>query len=271
MLRRTNYGAYLSCRAYVRLSGDEMKSVELTPPSATLLVLEPLRAAADYVAGMAPLAVPLPPGDGHPVLVFPGLGVSGAATSDLRKRLQHRGYEVHDWEQGVNFGPSADHDLMLERLGDHLRQIHALHRRSVSLLGWSFGGVYARQLAAKYPELVRQVITLATPVADNSDATHAGWMLNMFSFGIPPINHTPTHCSDATAPVPSASVYSKTDGIVAWEGCVSTGSTNHRNIEVEDVSHLGMVHHPEVLRVLADLLAQHPDGPRQVIMRAAGQ
>lgn len=233
-----------------------MKSLELTPPSATLLILEPLRAAADYIAGMAPLAVPLPPGDGHPVLVFPGLGASGAATSDLRDRLQQLGYEVHDWEQGVNFGRGADHDLMLERLGDHLKQIHALHRRSVSLVGWSFGGVYARQLAAKYPELVRQVITLATPVADSSDATHAGWLMNMLSGGISPINHVWAPRSDATTSVPFASVYSKTDGIVAWEGCVSTGSTNHRNIEVEDVSHLGMVHHPEVLRVVADLLAQ---------------
>ncbi|WP_406868101.1 lipase family alpha/beta hydrolase [Paraburkholderia fungorum] len=248
-----------------------MKSIELTPPSATLLALEPLRAAADYIAGMAPLAVPLPPRDGHSVLVFPGLGVSGAATSDLRNRLRQAGYEVHDWQQGFNFGPSADHDLMLVRLGDHLKQIHALHRSSVSLVGWSYGGIYARELAAKYPELVRQVITLATPVADCSDATHAGWLLNMLSSGIAPMGHVSTRHSDVGLPVPCASVYSKTDGIVAWEACVSTESTNHRNIEVEDVSHLGMVHHPEVLRVVAGLLAQHRDGPEQVTMRAAGR
>jgi hypothetical protein len=248
-----------------------MKSVELTPPSATLLVLEPLRAAADYVAGMAPLAVPLPPGDGHPVLVFPGLGVSGASTSGLRKRLQQLGYEVHDWEQGVNFGPSADHDLMLERLGDHLKQIHAWHRRSVSLVGWSFGGIYARELAAKYTELVRQVITLATPVADKSDATHAGWLLNMLSSSKASMSHVSTRRFDAATSVPCASVYSKTDGIVAWEGCVSTESTNHRNIEVADVSHLGMVHHPEVLRVVADLLTQHRGRPGQAVTLAAGR
>jgi dienelactone hydrolase len=248
-----------------------MKSVELTPPSATLLALEPLRAAADYLAGMAPLAASLPPGDGHPVLVFPGLGVSGVATSDLRRRLQQLGYEVHDWEQGVNLGPSADHDLMLERLGDHLKQIHEVHRRSVSLLGWSFGGVYARQLAAKYPELVRQVITLATPVAGNSDATHAGWLLNMLSTGVSPMAHASTPRMDAANSVPCASVYSKTDGIVAWEGCVSTESTIHRNIEVADVSHLGMVHHPEVLRVVADLLTQHRGDRGQAAMWTAGR
>lgn len=76
-----------------------MKRIELTSPSATLFVFEPLRAAADYIAGMAPLAVPLPPGDGHPVPVFPGLGVNGAATSDLRNRPQQVGYDVHDWNK----------------------------------------------------------------------------------------------------------------------------------------------------------------------------
>jgi pimeloyl-ACP methyl ester carboxylesterase len=65
-------------------------------------------------------------------------------------------HEVHDWEQRVNFGLGADHDLMLGRVGDRLKQIHALHGRLVSLVGWSYGGVYARQSAAKYPELVRK-------------------------------------------------------------------------------------------------------------------
>jgi len=248
-----------------------MKSTELKPPSATLLVLEPLRAAVDYVAGQAPPAVPLSPGDGHPVLVFPGLGASGAATSDLRNRLQQLDYEVYDWEQGINLWPSADHEPMLELLGDHLKQIHAWHRRPVSLVGWSFGGIYARQLATKYPELVRQVITLATPVADKSDATHAGWLLNMLSSGISPMNDVSTQHPNGATSVPCASVYSKTDGIVAWEGCVLTESTSHRNIEVEDVSHLGMVHHPEVLRVVADLLAEHPGGPPHTVMRAVGR
>jgi hypothetical protein len=64
---------------------------------------------------------------------------------------------------------------------------------------------------------------------------------------------------------------SKTDGIVAWEGCVSTASTNHRNIEVVDVSHLDMVRHPEVLRVVADLLAQHRGGAGQAVVLAAGR
>lgn len=93
----------------------------------------------------------------------------------------------------------------------------------------------------------------------------------MLSSGISPMNHVSTRRSDATTSVPCASVYSKTDGIVAWEGCVSAESTNHRNVEVADVSHLGMVHHPEVLRVVAELLTQHRGGSGQAVMRAAGR
>jgi hypothetical protein len=85
------------------------------------------------------------------------------------------------------------------------------------------------------------------------------------------MSYVPTRRSDAVTSVPCASVYSKTDGIVAWEGCVSTESRNHRNVEVVDVSHLGMVHHPEVLRVVADLLAQHHGAPRQAVTRAVGR
>jgi hypothetical protein len=84
-----------------------------------------------------------------------------------------------------------------------------------------------------------------------------------------PMSHVSARRSEAVTSVPCASAYSKTDGIVAWVGCVSTESTNHRNIEVADVSHLGMVHHPEVLRGVADLLAQHRGDPGQAVMRVA--
>jgi hypothetical protein len=102
-----------------------MESLELTPPPAILLALEPLRAIADYVAGLAPLSHPLPQGDGHPVIVFPGLGVSGYATEGLRGRLGELNYEVHDWEQGVNQWPDTDFDSFLDLLSEQLKQIYS--------------------------------------------------------------------------------------------------------------------------------------------------
>src|ERR1700756_3441485 len=109
-----------------------MDTLERKPPPAVLLALEPLRAISDYVAGHAPLVEPLPRGDGHPVLVFPGLGASGAATAALRERLQALDYDVHDWEQGINQWPDADFEELLLLLGDHLKRIYARSGRPVS-------------------------------------------------------------------------------------------------------------------------------------------
>jgi pimeloyl-ACP methyl ester carboxylesterase len=232
-----------------------MNTNKLKPPSAVLLAFEPLRAVTDFVVGQAPPVEPLPRGDGHPVIVFPGLGTSGAATAALRERLQQLSYEVYDWDQGINTWPDADFDQWLWLLGEHLERIHAQHGCSVSLIGWSLGGIYARELAKKFPELVRQVVTLATPITDQPDSTHAGWLFALLTGGASPVGDALLERLRIDPPVPSASVYSQTDGIVAWQGCVGTESPHHRNIEVNGVSHLGMVHHPEVLRVVASLLA----------------
>jgi hypothetical protein len=253
---------YVHCglnRALLGL-GDLMDSFELKPPPAVLLALEPLRAITDYLAGLAPPSEPMPPGDGHPVIIFPGLGASGSATEGLRERLRGLNYEVHDWEQGVNQWPEADFDGFLLLLGKQLKQIYARNSRPVSLIGWSLGGVYARELAKKHPELVRQVITLATPFADQPNSTHAGWLFTLLNGGVSPMDEALLRRLSIDPEVPCTSVYSPSDGIVGWEGCVGTESEHHRNIEVSNVSHWGMLHNPEVLRVIAHLLAEPRHG-----------
>lgn len=237
-----------------------MAVLESEPPPALLLALEPLRALSDYVAGQAPPAEPLPRGDGHPVLVFPGLGVSGASTAGLRERLKTLDYAVHDWEQGVNQWPDADFEKLLLLLGDQLKRIHAPSERPVSLIGWSLGGLYARELAKIHPELVRQVITLATPFADQPNSTHAGWLFTLLNGGVSPMDEALLRQLSVDPAVRCTSVYSPSDGFVGWQGCVGTESTHHRNIEVNNVSHIGMVYSPVVLRVMASLLADPHHG-----------
>lgn len=243
-----------------------METFESGPPPAVLFALEPLRAISDYLAGLVPPSEPLPCGDGHPVLVFPGLGVSGYATEDFRRRLQTLDYEVHDWEQGVNQWPENDFDGLLLALSEHLRRLFARHERPVSLIGWSLGGVYARELAKKHPEWVRQVITLATPFADQPNSTHAGWLFTRLNGGVSPVDEALLRRLSVDPDLPCASVYSPSDGIVGWEGCVGTESARHRNIEVDNVSHWGMLHNPEVLRVVAQLLAEPRHGALRTFM-----
>ena len=97
------------------------------PPSPFCFALEPFQAMRDYVAGHVQLRDLSLQGDGHPVLVFPGLGLSGSATADLRVRLQQLGYAVYDWNHGFNHGPGLDFDAWLSLLSRQLQEIHARH------------------------------------------------------------------------------------------------------------------------------------------------
>lgn len=230
-----------------------MINLPLSPAFPYLMPLEPFRAMCDYMAGHMQHRDLTQKGDGHPVLVLPGLGVSGAATADLRVRLQQLGYAVYDWKHGMNYGPGINFDMWLTLLGNHLQEISDEHQSMVSIIGWSFGGTYARELAKAQPRLVRQVITLATPFATSSTAVLDSG--NAPSVPLLPDAELQKRLSEAP-PVPSASIYSKTDGIVDWRQCIAAESGRHKNIEVEGVSHLGMVHHPTVLRALAGLLQE---------------
>ncbi|MGF6571613.1 hypothetical protein ABH945_003734 [Paraburkholderia sp. GAS333] len=233
-----------------------MEAVQFAPPSAFLLALEPLRAISDYFAGLTASSISLPRGDGHPVLFFPGLGSDGTATKAMRDRLCGLDYDVHDWDQGVNQWPEDNLDGFLDLLAAQLIRLHAQNDRHVSLIGWSLGGVYARELGKRHPQLVRQVITLATPFADQPNSTHAGWLLTLLNGGVSPLDGAQLSQLSIVPDVRCTSVYSLSDGLVGWEGCVGIASEYHRNVAVENVSHWGMLHSPEVLQVVAGLLAE---------------
>jgi alpha/beta superfamily hydrolase len=226
-------------------------------PPLSLLATEPLRALFDSLnahMGVKPPEV----GDGHPVVVYPGLGGGAFATSHLRRFLKESGFAVHDWEGGVNTGPLGIFDDWLGELDDRVRQLHEQHGRKVSLIGWSLGGVYAREIAKRCPDAVRQVITLGTPFASLRGANHAGIafkLLNKDRAHLPPEREERLR---VCPPVPTTSIYSKSDGIVSWRGCLARQRERSENVEVS-TSHLGMVSHPQVLRIVADRLAQ-PEG-----------
>jgi pimeloyl-ACP methyl ester carboxylesterase len=238
-------------------STQALHSSAFRAPPLSLLATEPLRALFDYVGahvGSQPLRV----GDGHPVVVYPGLGGGALATSHLRSFLRHSGYTVHDWEGGVNTGPEGILDDWLGSLDDRVRELHRSHARKVSLIGWSLGGVYAREIAKRCPQSVRQVITLGTPFASLGGGNHAGTvfkLLNKDKAHLPPELEARLR---ERPPVPTTSVYSKTDGIVSWRGCIEKKTEFSESVEVS-ASHLGMVTHPQVLRVIVDRLSQ-PEG-----------
>ena len=225
----------------------------LAPPSPALLALEG-RAWFEFAALLPaiPALAVAPRGDGHPVLVLPGLMSTDGSTRALRWFLRDRGYHVHGWRLGWNLGPSA---ATVAGLVGRLDAVHRRHGRRLSLVGWSLGGIYARELARAYPEKVRSVITLASPFRDPM-ATNVA-RLSRLGFG-PRSPAVPTEQLRAPLSVPSTSFYSETDGIVAWQSCLSEAGPLAENLAVRS-SHCGMGHHPTVLLAIADRLAQ-PEG-----------
>lgn len=230
-------------------------------PSALLALAELHRAAIELTT--LPLAAPIlqlaPRGDGHPVLVMPGFTASDVSTGILRRYLKSLGYDTYGWELGRNLGPKAigrEGEKLLERL----KAIHAQTGQKVSLVGWSLGGVMARQLSRQAPDAVRQVISLGSPFTGDPRATTV-WRLYEYVSG-QKMSDADTQRqlkeSRKAPPVPSTAIYSKTDGVVAWQNCVEPASASTDNIEVYG-SHCGLGVNAAVLYAVADRLAQ-PEG-----------
>jgi pimeloyl-ACP methyl ester carboxylesterase len=226
-------------------------------PPLALLATEPLRAILEFCS--ATIGQPAKvKGDGHPVILYPGLGAGTLTTSQLRSHLRSCDFQVTDWELGVNTGPEGVFDDWLGTLAESVCKMHALHGRKVSLVGWSLGGIYAREIAKTCPESVRQVITLATPFSSLGGANHAGTIFKLMGGDTSHLTPELQARLRARPPVPTTSIYSKTDGVVCWRGCLEPSGPLVENIAV-DASHLGMPGHPDVLRIVADRLAQ-PEG-----------
>jgi hypothetical protein len=223
-------------------------------PPLTLLAVEPLRALFDgFAAHLSCEAMAV--GDGHPVIVYPGLGAGAMHTSQLRSFLKECGYTVLDWDGGINTGPIGPLHDWLATLEERLREVHRQHGRKVSLVGWSLGGVYARELAKSCPQCVRQVITLATPFHALGQGNHASGIFRLLHPEPSRIDTELQERVSRTPPVPTTSIYSRSDGIVSWRGCLERKSRRSESIEVS-ASHLGIVSHPQVLRLVAGRLAQ---------------
>ncbi len=236
------------------------------PPGPLLMMLE-ARAPWEWASMLAamPWLARLPVGDGHPVLVFPGLGANDLSTVPLRGFLAGRGYTAYGWEQGFNFGPGNRHALAhsLHRAGEIARR----HGERVSLIGWSLGGIYAREIAKEIPERVRCVITLGTPFAGHPRATNA-WRFFELVSGQSAHDEEMLEQIRRPPPVPTTSLYSRTDGVVAWHCSLNEASPLAENIEVH-ASHIGMGMNPLALYAIADRLVQDPDHWRPFDLRGA--
>ena len=230
-------------------------------PALPLYLTEPGRAVAElglYLAAR-PLETRLPKGDGHPVLVLPGLLADDNSTRVLRAVLRRLGYRVHGWGLGRNIGPTA---VCVNGLQDKLQYLHGRYRRPVTVIGWSLGGIFARDLARKSPDAVRQVITLGSPFRiERHSQSRATKVFDRFAHLHVEQRPFPLESEGCPLPVPATSIYSHFDGIVHWQTCLNVPGERCENIAVT-ASHLGIGHHPAAIWAVADRLAQ-PEGTWQ--------
>jgi pimeloyl-ACP methyl ester carboxylesterase len=227
------------------------------PPTHLMRALE-WRTGPEYLAARLAMRriADWPHGDGHPVIVMPGFLAGPRSTELLRDVLRRLEYQVYDWGLGYNMGYRAS---MRETLPARLRHVRERSDgRRVSLIGWSAGGIYARELARGCPDDVRSVITLGSPFRGNHRASTAwkAWqLLNRSTAAAAEVSQRALLRRAQPLTVPTTCIYSKSDGIVAWQCCTSVPAEHTENVEVRS-SHLGYGHNVQTLVVIADRLAQ---------------
>lgn len=195
----------------------------------------------------------LPRGQGEPVLVLPGFAASDVTTRPLRRSLSKLNYRVYGWAQGTNLGlKQRGRELLVA----HLQAIAEWHGQPVNLVGWSLGGVFARELARAHPQQVQQVFSLGSPISGHPNANNVTTVFSLFN---PKARQEPDmeafRKRAVAPPVPCTAIYTRQDGIVAWPCSREAQADNTENVEVTG-THVGLPWNPQVLAVIADRLAQ---------------
>jgi pimeloyl-ACP methyl ester carboxylesterase len=246
---------------------NNLHTLSIQRPSLALLGAEPFRAAMEFAWHKLGKSVNGKPGDGHPVVIFPGLGADGSSVATLRAHCRSLGYDAFDWGQGFNTGPKGDLDAWLHTLKSQVVDLLAGHTQAATLIGWSLGGLYAREIGKLMAPRIRQVITIGTPFNAKADHTNVGWLFRLLSGGSSAMNPTLSRRLRTPPPLRTTSIYSRSDGVVAWQSC----RHDKRSSLVHDIevggSHIGMGWNRDVLSAVADRLGQQA-GPWRRYVRA---
>lgn len=233
---------------------DFSNDPHVPPPSAWLALTEAHRAVVEIVSLQLShrALAKSPSGDGHPVMVLPGFMGADGYSAPFRRFLKKRNYDVQGWGLGRNLGPRNG---VVERLEESVNRMCDKHGGTVSLVGHSLGGIYAREIARLMPDSIRQVISLGSPFGEGRQT--ASYPARVFR-ALNPLDEIPLDQGllAEAPPVPTTSVYSHGDGIVNWITSVqSNGHSQTQNIRIRG-SHCGMTVNPAVWFLVAERLAQ---------------
>ena len=194
-----------------------------------------------------------PRGNREPVLILPPHGTGDTSTIILKVYLRLLGYRARGWGLGRNRGEVVE---LLPRVLKRLASFSRRSKQKVTLIGWSFGGYLARELARERPDLVCQVITLGTPVIGGPKFTLVAEMYRKRGMDIDAIAAEVEWRSNAARlETPVLAIYSRADAIVAWQACIDRQTPNVEHVEVK-TTHFGFGFSPEVYKIIANTLAK---------------
>jgi pimeloyl-ACP methyl ester carboxylesterase len=217
-----------------------------------------------FELGATGLAMPslrkAPSGDGHPVMVLPGFLASDLSTKVLRSFLKGKGYQSSGWGLGRNLGTHivGGEQMISDKLINQVLRMSIEHDAPVSLVGWSLGGILAREVARIIPDCVRQVITLGSPFNGPQGASPiASKIFELINGDLTKSNAQAMQQMLLAPPVPNSAIYSRSDGVAHWQACINNDDEHQQseNIEVRG-SHIGLGHNSQVLWIIANRLAQ---------------
>jgi pimeloyl-ACP methyl ester carboxylesterase len=186
------------------------------------------------------------------VLVVPGFAASDASTLALRSYLRWLGYAARGWGLGTNGG---DLPALVPRVVRLLEGQAEQAGRRVRCVGWSLGGNLVREAARERPDLVERVLTLGTPAVGGPKYTSVGRRYRRRGVDLDEVEARMAARERVPIRVPVTAVYSRRDGIVAWQACIDRSTPDVEHVEVS-ATHLGLGFHPDVYRVVADRLAR---------------
>lgn len=198
-------------------------------------------------------------GHGQPILILPGYGAGDRSTTLLRLYLRFLGYQVYGWGGGRNKGNVAE---LLPRVLERLISLSQSSGQPVGIIGWSFGGYLAREAARERADVVRQVITLGTPVIGGPKYTAVARLYRRRGIDVDALAAEAESRKQTRLRTPVTAIYSRSDAIVAWQACIDRSSDNVENIEVA-TSHLGFGFCADVYKIVAQRLAGNRTCDRQ--------
>jgi len=181
------------------------------------------------------------------VILLPGFGAGPASLRVMAGFLRRRGHRARDWGLGRNTGEAVQLRARLQHVVDASIESHA---ERVVLVGWSLGGYIAREYAREHPEEVRRVVTLGSPVVGGPRYTATAEWYRSQGHDLDEIERAVANRYATPLRVPVSAIYSKRDGIVAWQACIDRWSPDVRHIEVSE-THVGLGFAPRVLATVA--------------------